>query len=74
MKLAERLLEAFEAAAPQAQRSPTIRVGYEAVEDVHATAIEPVDLLMRATTALRLARADGNGIRIRRYEPHPGMG
>lgn len=70
VRLAERLLEAFTTAAPQAHRSPAIRVGYEAVDDVHATAIEPVDLLIRATTALRLARAEGNGNRIRRYEPH----
>jgi len=74
VKLAERLTHALTAAAQQAERPPIIRVGYEAVDDLHATAVEPFALLMRAATALRIARAEGNGERIRRYEERVGLG
>ncbi len=54
---------------PEAARGngPFLRAGYDAVENLHATPVEPVDLLVHATTALEQARADGNGERIRRY-------
>jgi len=46
---------------------PFLRAGYDAVENLHGTPVDAVDLLVRATTALEHARAEGNGERIRRY-------
>jgi diguanylate cyclase (GGDEF)-like protein len=44
-----------------------VRAGYEAVADVHATPIEPETLLAHATTALGQARAERNGVWLRRH-------
>jgi len=68
LRLAERIIGALQQAAHAAvHRQLRMRVGYEAVENLHATPVEPVDLLVRATTALEHAREEGNGERIRRY-------
>ena len=69
VRLAERMLDAVNK-APHASRQPRppVRVGYEAVENLQTTPVEPVDVLVRAATALEHARAEGNGERIRRYE------
>ncbi len=42
-----------------------LRAGYVAVANLRYTPMEPVDLLARATTALRTARADLQGPWIR---------
>jgi diguanylate cyclase (GGDEF)-like protein len=68
-QLAKRLAEAAMLSYPDAQ-APDVnfRAGYEAVPDYHEKPIEPVDLLVHATTALRMARQaesrhDGSWIR-----------
>ena len=71
-RLAERLINAL-AEPGVGEGLPTIRVGYEAVADLHSTPVDPSELLMRAAAALRTARARGNGDHIRRYEDQVGM-
>ena len=71
-KLGERLADALEATpSPDTARFPALRVraGYEAVRDLHATPVEPEELLNRAQEALRLARTPTRGPRVRRFEP-----
>lgn len=68
LKLAQRLAHAIATAAPlsgEAGPGFDIRVGYEAVADVHATPLEPQDLIGRARAALQLARSG----EVRRFEP-----
>lgn len=74
VRLAERLIKALDG-TPETRpaRRPRMRVGYEAVDNLKATPVEPVDLLVRATTALERARAGGNGERILRYAPRAGV-
>jgi diguanylate cyclase (GGDEF)-like protein len=68
MRLAERMIGALGETPEAALRNrPFLRAGYDAVENLHATPLDAVDLLVHATTALEHARADGNGERIRRY-------
>ncbi len=57
------------AADPGAQPLAQLRVrcGYEAVANVGYAPIEPVDLLVRASTALRTGRAEG-GSWLRRFD------
>ncbi len=45
-----------------------MHVGYFAVTDVEDASLKPVDLLTRATRALRRSQADPAGNRIRFYE------
>jgi diguanylate cyclase (GGDEF)-like protein len=69
VRLAERVAEAVEQSADKRISSAfKLRAGYEAVADLHQTPVEPVDLLVRATSALRQSRADGDGTRFRRYD------
>jgi len=64
--LAERL--AREVAVP----AVPLRAGYYAVADFHAAAIEPVELLVRATQALRGNQAPPyDGGRVRRFDADP---
>jgi PleD family two-component response regulator len=80
-RLAERLGTSLEAAlavepaVPETasgtsltSRPPRVRCGYEAIANVGYAPIEPVDLLVRAATALRTGRAEAIGW-IRRFEP-----
>jgi len=70
--LARRLTNAIETTPPEPGASPpglALRVGYEAVADLHATPVRADDLLARATTALALARRGMDGPRIQRFEP-----
>ena len=72
--LAHRLTAAMETAPPEPGASAPafeLRVGYEAVADLHATPLRADDLLARATTALVLARRRPDGPRIRRFAPDP---
>jgi diguanylate cyclase (GGDEF)-like protein len=64
VKLAQRLAEALEQSGPEFR----VRAGYDAVDNLHDTPMEPVDLLVHATSALRKSRAEGNGNRFVRYE------
>jgi len=68
VKLAERLMQALGESGPASPTVPSIRAGYEAVTDLHSTPVDPSELLMRATSALKVARTRGNGQRIYRYE------
>src|SRR5690349_153296 len=72
-RLAARLADAVEAnrAGAQGMGALTLRAGYEAVADLHDTPVEPVDLLVRATAALRQVRTSGGNDRMLRYMP-PG--
>jgi PleD family two-component response regulator len=62
-QLTRRLSQTIEASL----LSLKVRAGYEAIADVHATPIEPETLLARATTALGQARAERNGVWLRRH-------
>ncbi len=68
-RLAERVLAdldtAFETAASGALR---LRAGYYAVPNLGGESIVPVDLLSRATLALRRAQSDPAGVRVRSFE------
>jgi PleD family two-component response regulator len=72
--LAHRLTAAMETALPERGASVPafeLRVGYEAVADLHATPLHADQLLARATTALALARRGAGGPHIRRFEATP---
>lgn len=72
LKLAERLSRNL---AHQAnggrQAAMRLRAGYDAVPDVHATPVDPVDLLVHATSALRASRAEHSADWIQRFERVP---
>ena len=64
VKLAERIARAVQATAARRSRpAPTLRAGYDAVDNVRYAPLEPRDLLGHATTALRA----GGMSWIRRY-------
>jgi diguanylate cyclase (GGDEF)-like protein len=72
MRLAERLAAAVDARQPTSGARVSgvrLRAGYEAVADLHETPVEPVDLLVRATAALRQVRGHEGTDRFQRYEP-----
>jgi PleD family two-component response regulator len=48
-----------------------LRAGYDAVPDVHATPVDPVDLLVHATSALRISRVEPSADWIQRFERVP---
>jgi diguanylate cyclase (GGDEF)-like protein len=71
VRLAERMVRAIrDSAAASEQRLPLrqVRVGYEAVTNVGYAPIQPVDLLVRASTALRRGTAVAGATWIRRYD------
>jgi len=71
LQLSERLVRAIrENATAGAQRLPVrqVRVGYEAVSNVGYAPIQPVDLLIRASAALRRGKEVGGRSWIRRYD------
>ena len=58
-RLAERLADAIRGAPDDSARpTPAVRLqaGYDGVADFHAASIDPVDLMLRATAALRKTR------------------
>lgn len=70
MALAQRLAAAAEASSQdQGDASPIrTRAGLFAVPDFNAAAIQPVEMLVRATTALRRSRTGLSGERIQSFE------
>jgi len=72
-RLATRLLEAIDEGLVGGSDSlpPRLRAGYYAVQDTEEATITPVDLLTRATLALRSAQADDTGRRIHAYQAEP---
>jgi diguanylate cyclase (GGDEF)-like protein len=71
LHLAERLVRAIrDSTTAGGERLPVrqVRVGYEAVSNVGYAPIQPVDLLVRASAALRRGTAEGGRSWIRRYD------
>lgn len=70
-RLAQRLAEATEALNRSRPDEPPlkVRIGCYAVDDFRQAAIEPVELLTRATLAVRNAKADPNGIHFYQTPP-----
>jgi diguanylate cyclase (GGDEF)-like protein len=74
LRLAERMVHAVrETSTTGGQRLPVrqVRVGYEAVTNIGYAPIQPVDLLVRASAALRRGSAVGGTSWIRRYDEGP---
>ncbi len=72
VQLAQRLARSIGAAAAHAgQGSPSVRfrAGYESVANVGYEPMEPMELLARATAALRTGRPEPGLDWLRRYEP-----
>ena len=67
-RLAMRLLAAVDEGVPRDEAPLRMRAGYYAIRDLEEAPITPVDLLTRATLALRSAQADQSGKRIQAYE------
>jgi two-component system cell cycle response regulator len=69
-RLAERISAALEALGGDAGPIK-VCAGYDAVANYHDAPIEPSDMLVRATMAMRLSRTDGRGRMIRPFEIRP---
>lgn len=71
VRMAERLQKLLDTEGERDGRSSRVRVaaGYDAVANYHDAPIEPSDMLVRATMAMRLSRSDENGNWIRKFEP-----
>lgn len=59
LQLAERLVSVFDSESAAADTAATLRIGCYAVEDFAAIHIEPVEMIVRSTQALRLAQLPG---------------
>jgi two-component system cell cycle response regulator len=71
VQLVERLRESLEASPLSVDGSEQIvrlRAGYYAVRDFSESTVDVVEMLMRATSALRQLRAEGNGGYIKAFE------
>jgi PleD family two-component response regulator len=65
MKLMQRLALVFESATQETGNAVPrfkVRAGYEAVQNYHDAPIEPEDMLVRATIAMRTSQSDARGI------------
>lgn len=75
LRLAERMVRAIREGTSVGGEQPPVRqvrVGYEAVSNVGYAPIQPTDLLMRASAALRRGTAEGGRSWIRRYDDGSG--
>jgi two-component system cell cycle response regulator len=70
VRLAERLQLALAATNDEAGPGFRMCAGYDAVDNYHDAPIEPSDMLVRATMAMRLSRSDAAGGWIRAFESH----
>ncbi len=70
VRLAERILDVVESDPTRFGLSPNVRLraGFHAVAEPHRETVIPEELLSRATTALRQAQTEGNGVRVRAFE------
>ena len=59
LQLAERLVSVFESESAATSPAASIRIGCYAVEDFAAIHIEPVEMIVRSTQALRMAQLPG---------------
>ncbi len=72
VKLVERLQASVESLAiPAGQGAMRIRAGYSTVPDFAESSVDAVEVLLRATTALRQLRTEQNGRHIRSFEELP---
>jgi diguanylate cyclase (GGDEF)-like protein len=74
MRLMERLGESIEAsplAIEGLERQLKVRAGFCAVPDFAESSVDAIEMLLRATSALRNLRTDGNGERIRSFDQLP---
>jgi diguanylate cyclase (GGDEF)-like protein len=74
VRLMQRLGQSIEAESVNLgdlEKKLRIRAGYCAVPDFAESSVDAVEMLLRATTALRHLRSDGNGERIRAFEQVP---
>jgi PleD family two-component response regulator len=74
LRLVRRLSGAIEGspvAHRDGERSIRIKAGYCAVPDFAQSPVDAIELLLRATTALRDLRREGNGERIRAFQQVP---
>ncbi len=74
LRIVDRLggaLEATPIAVRGGERAIRVRAGYCAVPDFSASSVDAVELLLRATTALRDLKREGNGERVRAFEQVP---
>jgi diguanylate cyclase (GGDEF)-like protein len=72
MRMAERMVRAVrEASGAVGKPVRQVRVGYEAVTNISYAPIKPVDLLVRASAALRRGSPVGEKSWIRRYDEGP---
>jgi len=69
VRLAERLALALKGTSANGPAAMRMAAGYDAVSNYHEAPIEPSDMLVRATMAMRLSRADASGQWIRQFEP-----
>ena len=75
LRLVERIGDSIEAnpiSVRGGDRRVRVRAGYCAVPDFSAASVDAVELLLRATTALRELRKTGDGDRVRSFE-HTGV-
>ena len=68
VRLAERLQRTLESTADETGMRFRMAAGYDAVDNYHEAPIEPSDMLVRATMAMRLSRSDAAGNWIRPFE------
>jgi len=69
-RLAERVLSAARADMPESDANAIkLRIGFFAVWDFTSAAIQPMDMLIRATRALELSRAEKSPHRIVGFDP-----
>ena len=74
VRLMQRLGQSIEAESVNLgdlEKKLRIRAGYCAVPDFAESSVDAVEMLLRATTALRHLRSEGNGERIRAFEQVP---
>jgi diguanylate cyclase (GGDEF)-like protein len=69
VRLAERLARAIEEEESSAGTGFRMRAGYDAVSNYKEAPIEPADMLVRATIAMRTSQSDRGGGWIRAFEP-----
>ena len=74
VRLMQRLGQSIESESVnlgELEKKLRIRAGYCAVPDFAESSVDAVEMLLRATTALRHLRSEGNGERIRAFEQVP---
>lgn len=71
MERIQEMMDAEPVAIGDTEHKVKIRAGYCAVPDFSESAVDAVEMLLRATTALRYLRTDGQGATIKAFEDVP---